>query len=1481
MKKIFVIFVLFFNNFLFSNSGSWNIDSDGNWNDGAKWTDPSFPDGTDQIATFGNAISVPRTVTLNQGITLGGIYFDSTVSYDINFTIGNSFLFSSSGLTVSIYNNSTANHIIRPNIQLLDNLILDCALNAGDIEFTNQLAPLSITKNGSNKITFSGVPTVSIGTLTINNGTVLINKTGGGIVQGAMSILGGVLELGGANQISGTATLFGGELKMNGFPLSLFDFSFYSGTLNQGGGLLTITNLLFTIDGGNTVSGPISMTGATTLQYLLPGGVFTPAIFTSTSSLDLGGVVHAFNITEAVNINIGVEIEGVISNGGILKTGPCILKFLGSNANTYTGLTTVQQGKLLLGKDPNVIAVAGNIEINGGTLDVQAINQIANTSLVTIDAGSFLMNSNAQTISSLTYNGGTLNQGGATLSLASTLTALTMRNTTISDPITLSSAIAIGDNIVFDNTNNGTATISGPLSLYTGVGSITRTFNITDGAALVDMDIQGVLSQTSGSAAVTKLGNGTLQFSGGSANTYSGNTSVTTGTLLLNKTISVNAIAGNVLINGGTLKLAQPFQIANTSDVTLSSGTFDLNAQGENINSLTFNGGTLSQGGADLTLSNTSVVTPALTMRNTTISGPITISGATGGIILFDTTNGGTATISSVLNLGAQSRKFNIPLGGAATDMNISGTISNGSVEKDNTGILEFSGALANTFSDVTVNAGTLKFNKSAGVNALSGNINISGGTLLLGAANQIPNTSSLTINSGAFNMSGNNESISNLNFYGGTLSQGGATLSLASNATALTMRNTTISGLINITGAALGGNIVFDNTNNGTATIAGNIDLGANTRNFNIATSTAAVGMLVSGVISNGGITKIGGGNLQLTNVNSYALGTAINNGKLIISSDNNLGSGALSFDGGTLTPDADVTTAKSITVNVGGGTLDTTSANLTITGAMSGSGALTKEGGGILTLSVVDKIYSGILTSNAGSMIIDCNLSSAHIELNNTILKGNFTVSSITANAGSHLRPGSSIGTVHVTNMIFNSGSTYQVEIDPITSDLVASNTVTINPGATLEVVPLTTALNPGFRYEIISSGAAVSGTFSNIVFDNPSITGTIFYNLSGFNVILELFKGEFINSVSTGNPGIVARYLDTLNPPDGSDLDNIFNLLVILPPDEMAKALDQLHPAPYKGLSLTQLANASNISGIIQNRSAQFYQNACIRDECCKKRASVWVDPLYSYTSQQDYNNLVGFDSNSVGFVLGSDYMVCKNLYFGVAASYSYSDIDMHNARGGCDVNNFYGNIYSTYFYKRFFINASLLGAYNHYKCHRNIDFLTIHRKATNDHSGAEFLAYMNTGFIVKLIKTLEFRPFVSGEYVYLKEDAFKEKGANSLDLEVRKTKYDSYRVEAGGNFGSCFNFCRYKLMPDLKLSYIREERLNGKFYTSNLVDQPGSFTVEGMHPNRNIFSYGFTMTALMLKDKGTISLRYNAETAKNYSNYNVDLEFGVKF
>jgi fibronectin-binding autotransporter adhesin len=117
------------------------------------------------------------------------------------------------------------------------------------------------------------------------------------------------------------------------------------------------------------------------------------------------------------------------------------------------------------------------------------------------------------------------------------------------------------------------------------------------------------------------------------------------------------------------------------------------------------------------------------------------------------------------------------------------------------------------------------------------------------------------------------------------------------------------------------------------------------------------------------GTLVKKGEGTLVLGGTASYTRGTNIDQGVVEIAAGNSLGTGAITFAGGTLRAKAgsvaiDTTTNRAIVLTVApGNTIDTNGVDMTV-GAMSGPGGFTKVGAGVLNLNSAN--------SFAGDMII-----------------------------------------------------------------------------------------------------------------------------------------------------------------------------------------------------------------------------------------------------------------------------------------------------------------------------------------------------------------------------------------------------------------------------------------------------------------------------------------------------------------------------
>ena len=227
-----------------------------------------------------------------------------------------------------------------------------------------------------------------------------------------------------------------------------------------------------------------------------------------------------------------------------------------------------------------------------------------------------------------------------------------------------------------------------------------------------------------------KSGSGTLVLSGN--NTYSGPTSVNAGTLVLanNNALGAQGTWNHLVSTGATLALQ--------GGITVNQGGFNINGTGVN------------NGGAIRNLSG-----------NNTLGGQIALGSAAS--LASDS---GTLTFTGDM-IASSPLTFT-----GAGDMTASGAINGNTITKSGTGTLTFSGASANSFSNLAINDGTVIFAKTAGTNAMGGGTltigdgvgSASSAVLQLGASNQVPDYATITMNSdGRFNLNNYVESINTI----------------------------------------------------------------------------------------------------------------------------------------------------------------------------------------------------------------------------------------------------------------------------------------------------------------------------------------------------------------------------------------------------------------------------------------------------------------------------------------------------------------------------------------------------------------------------------------------------------------------------------------------------------------------------------------------------------------------------------------------
>jgi fibronectin-binding autotransporter adhesin len=383
----------------------------------------------------------------------------------------------------------------------------------------------------SGTLSLQNAGAVTAGNLTISGAGKLVqtvpNAISGSAAVNVNGFLGSaVANLSHANDYTGTTTIGTGTLNV-GHPAAIG-----SGTLSIGGGRLDNTSgAAMTMANNN----PITFTSS----LLFVG---THSLNFGTGAVNLGTTAKTVVIS-ANTLTLGGDASGV--GGGISKAGPGTLA-LGGN-NSFTGTTTVSGGVLLLNGTnalPGGTGAAGglsNLTLSGGVVGLGAgdffrpIGTTAADVQITSAGGGFAA-----------YGGNRIvNLGGAGIQLNWATTGF------LTNPNAASATFMLGASAA-----THTVDFQNPINLLnTGTGSVTRTIFVEDGVAPVDAKISGALSNSNGTASLTKVGTGTLELSG--INTYNGLTSVAAGTLLVNgeiqSTSGVNVAGGATLGGNGII----------------------------------------------------------------------------------------------------------------------------------------------------------------------------------------------------------------------------------------------------------------------------------------------------------------------------------------------------------------------------------------------------------------------------------------------------------------------------------------------------------------------------------------------------------------------------------------------------------------------------------------------------------------------------------------------------------------------------------------------------------------------------------------------------------------------------------------------------------------------------------------------------------------------------------------------------------------
>ena len=461
-----------------------------------------------------------------------------------------------------------------------------------------------------------------------------------------------------------------------------------------------------------------------------------------------GSSMYASSISNDLDVNGGTlrirgsvaydQVTGNISGGGNFHFDGGKIQ-LGGTLKTYTATLHIKTANLRLGASeilPSAtitsIEQGGILELNGSTQTFPFANLVFADPSAVVNTGTGtlkIINSGTNTLSGSIL----ADAGGGTFELDATSTGML----TISGNNTYSTAAVPGHTTVAGTT---TTLKAGGVNAF-GTHS---NLNIAAGTTL-DTDIYNLtFSSLNGPAtSILKVGAGntlTIAGSGTFDGTIMGGAGTSlaksgTGTLTLN---SANTYTGTTYVSGGTLFVGNPGALGTTTILNITQmGVLDLNSNSISIQQLV--GGSnaeLKLGSGTLTITAGQETNPFHGIISGT-TGNVIVENGTTPTFLGTNTYTGTTTIQgtaslNVLNLGASPTYIFSGTGGtltigSTTTSSANFTINAPAIIATNTYDLELSGTLSGSSTLTKLGSGTLYL---SGMNMLTTPLNLQGGTL-------------------------------------------------------------------------------------------------------------------------------------------------------------------------------------------------------------------------------------------------------------------------------------------------------------------------------------------------------------------------------------------------------------------------------------------------------------------------------------------------------------------------------------------------------------------------------------------------------------------------------------------------------------------------------------------------------------------------------------------------------------------------------
>ena len=672
------------------------------------------------------------------------------------------------------------------------------------------------------------------------------------------------------------------------------------------------------------------------------------------------------------------------------------------------------------------------------------------------------------------------------------------------------------------------------------------------------------------------------------------------------------------------------------------------------------------------------------------------------------------------------------------------------------------------------------------------------------------------------------------------------------------------------------------------------------------VSVSSGQTGTFTGDIEGAGALQKSGTGTMVVSGSNTYSGGTIVTAGTLKLGGSN------------TLPTSGDVTVASGATLDLnnnsqtidaldGAGNVSLGSATLseggnggssTFSGAISGTGGLTKYGNGTLNLTGTNTAI-GTLDITDGTVAVNGRWDGAVDISSGAVLQGTGRISGNVTNNGSY-KPGNSIGTQEISgNYIQSSGGRLEIEVanqDNNSDKIRVGSNVAVD--GTLYVSQTEEVTGTKSYGDIILAGGMSDGTFDTVTGDKELLydyaveVGDTYINLT-------VTKTNSYSDFASGGSSNIAKALDRIlsSGTESGELATVMSSIGSGGASSVNEQLSQLSPAnnssvmsnmsmglnsaytqsvgQYVASARASARNAyagmGNSQKLLASNDSRMYYTGYKESD---SQVQGFVKGYGTQGDREAESGVAGYDYEIYGTIMGLNKLVSENFLAGITVGYANGNANSSDGLVQNSLETFSTSLYGSWFNYDSHLDVTVGYGHNWYDVERRIPVAS--RTAHSNPESDLWSVALEVGKAF-YYENLTVEPFAGMSYSILKSGDYEESGAGTVGLSVDEDTSYSTDSTLGMRLSKAFVLGEKQWVSCATLGWKHNYSDNIQT-TSKFIGDSTSFETKGIDVVRDTALMGINLESELSKDL-KLFVDLDTEFSEQFTSYSGQI--GIKY